>query len=73
MYLLESLPMELLEEMLSNQREILDKQLEWCNPEAEKTLLLIDIIKIEIEIRSLEEELGGIGNDNNNNWRWASS
>ena len=67
MYLLESLPMELLEEMLSNQREILDKQLEWCNPEAEKTLLLIDIIKIEIEIRSLEEELGGIGNDNNNN------
>lgn len=59
--LLESLPVELLEEMLKQQREWLRKCDEWDNKEGIlKTLILIECIKIELQVRELEEELKSI-------------
>ena len=58
MSLLESCPVELLEEMLELQREKLRKYDEWENKEGVlKTLILMEYIKIELKVRELEEEL----------------
>ena len=58
MSLLESCPVELLEEMLELQREKLRKYNEWDNKEGVlKTLILMEYIKIELKVRELEEEL----------------
>lgn len=58
MSLLESCTVELLEEMLKEQREMLRKYDEWDNREGVlKTLILMEYIKIELKVRELEEEL----------------
>lgn len=59
MNLLEGYPVELLEEMLEIQREKLKNEISWENEGSIKTLMLIELIKIEISVREFEKELRG--------------
>lgn len=60
MSLLSSCPVELLEEILKEQRE----KLKWYELQEDKenilkTLILMEYVKIETKVRELEEELEG--------------
>lgn len=61
MSLLESCTVQMLKEMLKEQREMLKRYDEWDNKEGIlKTLLMMEYIKIELQVRELENELKNI-------------